>query len=161
VQGPIVVGTDGSETGRLAIEGAATIARGSGQQVVVVFVRHVPLAGLGMIGTGGLSTGAMQGVLNADEAIIEAQSIAILEAASIPWSLEVREGEPAAELMRVASELDAETIVVAGRRHGTLGGIASASVCSHLLHRWPRSLLVIHPQPEVTGQSVESTTGPQ
>ena len=55
-----------------------------------------------------------------------------------------RTGDPATELMRAAGESGADTIVVAGRRHGVIGGIAYGSVCTHLLHRWPHSLLVVH-----------------
>ncbi len=62
------------------------------------------------------------------------------------WQFEVRVGEPAAELMRAAEDVDADTIVVAGRHHGAIGGLAHGSIGRQLLHRWPRTLLVIHPR---------------
>lgn len=150
MRGPIVVGADGSDTSRLAIEEAASMARGSGQSVVVVFVRHDNLTRLGVPWTGGLETGAVQEVLSVNQSLVEAQSVAILDSLCIDWRFEVREGEPAHELIRSATEAGADTIVVAGRRHGALGALASASVCSQLLHRWPRSLLVIHPHSEAS-----------
>jgi nucleotide-binding universal stress UspA family protein len=147
VRGPIGGGVDGSEVSRLAVEEAASLATGSRQTVVVVFVRHAPLAALGVLATAGHGVGVLQDALNVDEALAEAQSIAILESACVCWRFEVRTGEPAAELMRVATEFDADTIVVAGRRHGALGGFAHGSVSMQLLHRWTRSLFVIHPRP--------------
>jgi len=52
MRGPIVVGTDGSETSRLAIEEAALLSKGAGEPVVLVFVRQPRLAGLGAVGPG-------------------------------------------------------------------------------------------------------------
>jgi nucleotide-binding universal stress UspA family protein len=71
----------------------------------------------------------------------------------VKWRFEVRTGEPAAELMSLATELGSEMIVVAGRRHSALGGFTLASVCVRLLHRWPHSLLIIHPPFDATTRS--------
>jgi nucleotide-binding universal stress UspA family protein len=161
VRGPIVVGADGSDNSPLAIEEAASIAKGSGQTVVVAYVRHTPLAGFGVPWTGGLSVGFVQGVLNANESFVEAESIAILDSAGVHWRFEVREGEPATELMRLATAAGADTIVVAGRRHRALGSMACASVCAQLLHRWPRSLLVIHPHTDVMDADSKTASGDQ
>jgi nucleotide-binding universal stress UspA family protein len=146
VRGPIVVGSDGSEISRLAIVEAGSIAGGTGQTVIVTFVRHIPLAGLCAVSAGSQGVHAMRETLDSSQALSEAQSIAILESTSVRWRFEVRTGEPVQELMRVAKECDADTIVVAGRRRGKFSGLARSSVSTRLLHRWPRSLLVIHPQ---------------
>ncbi|MGA7417666.1 MAG: universal stress protein [Acidimicrobiales bacterium] len=157
MRGPIVVGTDGSETSRLAVEEAGAIARASGHQLVVLFVRHVSFAGVGVLATGGLSAGAVQDALDGDQALAEAQCIAILDPTGVPWRFEVGEGDPASELMRVATGLEADTIVVAGRRHGALGGLAHGSVSVRLLHRWSGALLVIHPKPTASSTSKAGT----
>lgn len=157
MHGPIVVGTDGSETSRLAVEEAGSIAGASGQQLVVVFVRHIPFVGVGMLATGGLSAGALQDALDGDQALAEAQCIAVLDPAGVRWRFEAGEGDPACELMRIATDLEADTIVVAGRRHGALGGFAHGSVSVRLLHRWPGALLVIHPKPATSSRSTAGT----
>jgi nucleotide-binding universal stress UspA family protein len=144
MHGPLVVGTDGSETSRLAIEEAALLSKGTGRPVVLVFVRHPRLAGLSALGAGGIGVAVENEALNAEQCVAEAQGIAILDPVGADWKFEVRTGDPATELMRAARDCGATVIVVAGRRHGTLGGVACGSVCSHLLHRWPHSLLVIH-----------------
>ena len=46
MRGPIVVGADATETSRLAVDEAASIATSTGQELVVTFVRRTPLAGL-------------------------------------------------------------------------------------------------------------------
>ena len=145
MRGPIVVGTDGSETSRLAIAEAMSISKGTGQTVVVVHVRHAPLAGLHVLGAMSHGASDVQNALSAVQSLAEAQSIAILEPASVCWRFDVRSGEPAAELIRAATEFKADMIVVAGRRHGVLGSITSGSVCAQLLHQWTGSLLVIRP----------------
>jgi nucleotide-binding universal stress UspA family protein len=160
MRGPIVVGTDGSETSRLAIAEAASIAKGTGQTVVVVFVRHAPLAEFSPLGVMGNGSAVAEDALNANQALAEAQSIAILERAPVGWRFDVRLGDPAAELIRAATEFEADTIVVAGRRHGRLGSIAHRSVCTHLLHQWPGSLLVIHPPTDTLGADAARTAVP-
>lgn len=150
MRGPIVVGTDGSETSRLAVGEAATIAAGTGQAVLVVFVRHVPAVGWTAMGAGGQGMAAVHEALATDEVQAEAQSVAILGPTDVRWSFEVRQGDPASELMRAAEGAGADTIVIAGRRHGAIGGLATGSVGRQLLSRWPRSLLVIHPRSGAT-----------
>lgn len=137
------------------------MAKAGGQTVVVAFVRHIPLAGFGVPWTGGMSVGYVQEVLSANESVAEAQSIAILDSVGVPWRFEVREGEPATELMRLAAAAGADTIVVAGRLHRALGSMACASVCAQLLHRWPRSLLVIHPHADVMDADSKTASGDQ
>jgi len=160
VRGPIVVGANGSDLSRLAIEEATVIAKGTGLSLVVAFVRHLPLAGLGAIATSGMSVAVANEILDAEQAIVEAESIAIVGSTSVRWSLEVCTGEPATELMRIARELDADTIVVAGKRHGAIGGYLCSSVCTQLHHRWPWSLLVIHPRFEVSSWPTAGTVAP-
>jgi nucleotide-binding universal stress UspA family protein len=148
MRGPIVVGTDGSETSRLAIGEAATLARGSGSPIIVLFVRHAPLAGLGALSSGGQAVGVLAECQSSDQALAEAQSIAILEPMGLSWRFAVGSGDPASELIRVATESGSDTIVVAGRRHGAIGGYLAGSVATKLVHQWGGSLLIIHPRAE-------------
>ncbi len=137
------------------------MVKGSGQSVIVAYVRHLPLVGFSAGWTGTLSVGAVHELLGTNQSLAEAQSIAILDAVGVDWRFEVRVGDPANELMRLATEVGAETIVVAGRRHGALGAMACASVCTQLLHRWPRSLMVIHPHPEPLDARADTASGDQ
>jgi nucleotide-binding universal stress UspA family protein len=145
----IVVGVDGTETSRRALEKAATIATADQLEVVAVYVRHVPLAGLSMWTPG--AGQAIQEIIDEMEIRAEADSVMVLEPAGVRWHFEVRTGEPSTELIRVAEEDDADTIVVAGRQHGAIGGFAHGSVIAQLLHRWPHCLMVIHPDNAAVG----------
>jgi nucleotide-binding universal stress UspA family protein len=159
MRGPIVVGADGSANSRLAIEEAGAIATATGQPIIVVFVRRPAGSGLGAAWMGAMSIRAIQDVTTTQECLAEAQSIAILDSAGLTWRFESRTGEPARELMRVAGEAGAETIVVAGRRHGALGSVTTGAVCTQLLHRWPGSLLVIHPPSDSPAPPAHRPTG--
>jgi nucleotide-binding universal stress UspA family protein len=79
-----------------------------------------------------------------------------LDPLKIQWNFEVRTGHPAAELMRAAKTHSADTVVVARRRHGAVGGLAYFSVSAQLFHRWPQTLLVVHPPAGATASSSDS-----
>lgn len=139
-----MAGTDGSEASRLAIREAGALAQQSGRSVVLVFVRESRYQATSSV----LSVGALaplQECLDGEQTIAQAQGIAVLDALGVPWSFELRYGQPATELMKAATAHEAETIVVAGRRHGAIGSVAHSSVTAQLLHRWPHALLVVRP----------------
>ena len=132
MRGPIVVGADGSDNSRLAIDEAASIAKGSGQTVVVAFVRYVRLAGLGVPWTGALSVGVVEEMLTTDESFAEAQSIAILDPVGVPGVSRCGRASPHSELMRLATEVGAEhdrrcwKTPWCPRRHGLRFGMYAA-----------------------------------
>ena len=143
MRGPIVVGTDGSDASRHALFEAGALAKETGRRVVLVVVRRLKQQGTaGVFAPGAI--GPLQENLAAVQTLAQAQGIAVLDGLGVPWTFEVRCGQPAAELMKSATAHDAEIIVVAGRRRGTIGSIAGASsVTAQLLHHWPYSLLVV------------------
>jgi len=145
LRGPIVIGADGSERSRVAIEVAETIASNDEDSVVVVFVRYLPFWEASAVASGGHSVRILEEVLDARQVLAEAQSIALLGAQSLNWQFDVRAGDPATELMRAATEIGGNTIVVGGRAQTTAGRLIRSSVASRLLHRWPHNLVVAHP----------------
>jgi nucleotide-binding universal stress UspA family protein len=118
MRGPIVAGTDGSDTSRLALIEAGSLARQSGLDVVVVFVRQVRNGSASVFAVGAVR--AIQDTLDSEQALAYAESVAILDPLKICWCFEVRTGQPAGELMSAAKAHGAETILVAGRRHGAI-----------------------------------------
>lgn len=149
MRGPIVAGTDSSETSRLALIEAGTLARHFSLDVVAVCVRRARFNGSAGVYSPEAAH-ALQDGLDSVQTVAYAQSVAILDPLGIRWCFEVRTGQPAAELMCAAKYRGAETIVVAGRRHGTVGGLTYSSVSAQLFHRWPHTLLVVHPPPADT-----------
>jgi nucleotide-binding universal stress UspA family protein len=100
---------------------------------------------------------AMEDNLDAEQALAAAQSISILDPLRVPWSFETRRGQPATEIMRSAKGHGAEIIVVARRRHGAVGSLTYFSISAQLLHRWPHTLLVVHPPPGGSASAATDT----
>lgn len=71
----------------------------------------------------------------------------MVEAHAFPRHAQVRVagGKPAAELVRMASELDAELLVVGSRGRHELGSAVLGSVASELIRRAPCPVLVVPP----------------
>jgi nucleotide-binding universal stress UspA family protein len=143
MRGPLVVGVDGSDASLFGLREAATMAQATRATLIVVFVRFSPYQTWTALTSGGVC--AMQDIAEATQIIVEAECIAVLGSAGLNWQLEVRCGEPAGALMAVAKEYNSDTIVVSGRRHRAVGSIAHGAIATKLLHRWPGTLVVLHP----------------
>ena len=160
MQGPIVAGTDGSEASRRAVAEAGALAEHSGSRGLVVFVLRMGF-GAAASAFSVSAVGPLKECVEADQTVAQAQAIAELDARGVPWEFVVREGQPATELMRVATDHGADTIVVAGRRHGAMGNFTHAAVTANLLHRWPHSLFVVRPPESTPAQPQDEIHAPQ
>src|SRR5260370_42429055 len=101
MRGPILVGADSTETSRLALIEAGSLAMQCQIDVVVVFVRHARFSGTVSVFFMG-AVPALRGSLDSQQALAHAQSVAILDPLPIRWSFEVRTGQRASELMYAA-----------------------------------------------------------
>lgn len=155
MHGPLVVGVDGSDASLLGLREAASMAYATRTALIVAFVRPPPY----QTWTALTSFGAysMADPAGASEVIVEAECVATLGSAKLNWQLEIRCGEPAGALMAVAREYKSDTIVVSGRRHRAFGSIAHGAIATRLLHRWPGTLIILHPPPPTTrvGPSID------
>ena len=66
-----------------------------------------------------------------------------LEPTDLRWTFEIRDGNPADELMKAAEDHNAAFVVVGRQGHHILGGLLAGSVSQRLLHHARRPLLVI------------------
>lgn len=154
MRGPLVVGVDGSDASLFGLREAATMAQATHAALIVVFVRLSPYQTWTALTSCGVC--AMQDIADATQIVVEAECIAILGSGGLNWQLEVRCGEPAGALMAVAKEYKSDTIVVSGRRHRAVGSIAHGAIATKLLHRWPGTLIVLHPPPPAeVGPSID------
>jgi nucleotide-binding universal stress UspA family protein len=142
MRGPVVVGVDGSDAGLLALEEAASMISGTERSLLAVFVRHIPCVAWSALNAG--VVWHMESIVDETQNLAEAECCALLGVRGVRWHFEVGRGAPASELMRAATRHESDTIVVAGRRHGTFGGFASGAVATRLMHRWPGTLVVLH-----------------
>jgi nucleotide-binding universal stress UspA family protein len=111
------------------------------QEVVVVFVQNFNGAGLNEFSMAAAKV--MQEVFESERTVVEAQSITILDSARLPWRFEVRTGDPATELMKVASEYSASTIIVGVNRRNRLVGLVCGNVSTTVHNCWPQSSLIV------------------
>jgi nucleotide-binding universal stress UspA family protein len=122
-QGAIVVGYDGSEHSRPALERAVEEASGSGRLLVVVAVAAMPLDPEGPMPVGSLGDEVTALDLTAppeiEQALTEARER--IEAAGVAAEYVWEAGEPAGALLREARDRGASLIVVGQGHHSRLG----------------------------------------
>jgi nucleotide-binding universal stress UspA family protein len=142
--GPIIAGTDGSDLGALAIEEAGVLASRYRRPVMVVFVRPTPVLYDGLYAVPRTDQTCPTKSLGAREVLVAAQAITMLDSLDVSWTVRVRHGRPANELMRTAAENESTMIVVARRRLDSCR-IPRYSVTGRLITRWHKSLLIMCP----------------
>jgi nucleotide-binding universal stress UspA family protein len=132
----IVVGYDGSDAAKRALDRAAALA-GSVTPVTVVSVAS-PLSGP----VRGVKPYQPQEVEKRRADLQEARELLIKKGKEI-HAVEGR-GHPGTVIAEVADEKDADVIVVGTRGQGLLGRTFRGSVSTKVLHRANRDVLVIH-----------------
>lgn len=149
----IVVGVDGSEESRLALDTARGLAASCGAQLHAVAVvddrfpvSHVP---------GGVivDIADWERIVAADRAHTE-EMLARLVPEADGVSTEVREGDPADGL--VAAAIGADLLVVGSRRWGRLNRVVLGSTSEDLVAIAPCSVLVV-PRPEAEPEAQDAT----
>jgi nucleotide-binding universal stress UspA family protein len=144
-----VVAVDGSPASLTAIDLLAHEAAFSGLDATVVDVAPSDFAWwTGMTTTDGES---VQRIVDANEAVREEERRAAedaatsLRSAGIAAQTEHRIGDAADQLVRVAAELEADTVVIGSRGQTGIRRLLLGSVTRHVLRHAPSSVLVVHP----------------
>jgi nucleotide-binding universal stress UspA family protein len=137
----IVVGVDGSLPSLNAVCMAGQIAQITGARMTVVHVRpRGPAVGLFMPGWGGLLEQWREDL----ELEVGMEVARLIDPLGVTWQLWVGTGDPVSRLDEVATDVDADLIVVGTRGGGLLRCLLRGSVATRLLHREWRPLLVVH-----------------
>ena len=137
--GEIVVGYDGSDCGKAALDEGLRLAKGLGDSVVVVFGYAPP----------GLWGGE---IVEHEEAIEELGKKLMAEAESqaassdVPTEVALVAKKPSEALVEVADERDARMIVVGSYGDPPLKGMILGSTPNKLLHIADRPVLVVPAQ---------------
>jgi nucleotide-binding universal stress UspA family protein len=149
----IVVGFDGSDAARAALEFALEEARLRGLPLRVVSAWHQPLAGY--MGGGfeppgpRLDPGELERTARAEvESALEALGP---EREAVAVESRVREGQAAAVLLGEAG--DAALLVVGSRGHGGFSGLLLGSVGQHCVAHAQCPVAVVHGQAELEQRS--------
>lgn len=132
-----VVGTDGSETARIATDRAAELARATGARLHIVCAYSG--RGTATVGSGS-DTVTLTNLSTAEQ--IADQVAASFRAAGLDAVGSVGEGKPADVLLEKAREHHAELIVLGNRRMQGLSRVLGA-VANEVVHRSPCDVLLV------------------
>jgi nucleotide-binding universal stress UspA family protein len=139
----IVVGIGESPGSQAAARWAGEAAAQLGARIVAVHA-YEPLDHLDDIGPGVDFADVREDVA----ALMEQVWCQTFRASDVPFEMRLAEGRPAAVLMDVAREVDADLIVVGTRRMGAVAALAMGSTADEIMREALRPVVVIHPPEE-------------
>jgi nucleotide-binding universal stress UspA family protein len=134
---PIVLGFDGSEGSRAAMEVTADLAKAFGAEVIVAF-------GYATTPVGGETRDEELGIRDVGAHAAE-EAAAFLRGAGVTVSVELVHDRPAAGILDVAAARGARMIVVGSRGEGPLVGAILGSVPYRLVHLAKIPVVVVPP----------------
>lgn len=134
----ILVGADGSENSRRAIEWCAEYARNGGVEVVVCHV--VSKFGEWMMSAGQID---FQKVEKERLELVTGPWTEPLRAAAVPYQVVQVSGDPVTELLAVAESKDVELIVIGKAGHGPTAELFLGGTAGKLTHRSNYPLLLV------------------
>jgi nucleotide-binding universal stress UspA family protein len=135
----IVVGTDGSPGAEKAVRWTIDLARG--RDVSVCVVAAFPRAGLSEPLAGVARQEPVQ-LVDAAENVVARAAREVADA-GIAVETDTREGDPAAVIIDVAQDRDADLIVIGSRGHTGLRRFLLGSVASKVAHHAPHSVTIV------------------
>ena len=142
VNGPIVVGTDGSDTAAVAVRTATALAKTFGQPLHVVCAYHVPVAADGLALSAGVSATAGLDGGWVEEVLVGASAEA--KESGVEVRTHSRAGNPAEAILDVADEVNADLIVVGNRGIGSKSRFILGNVPSRVVHHATCSTYVVN-----------------
>jgi len=144
----IVVGTDGSSLAGPTVARAAWLAHREDADLVIVCAfaemsRRTEARNVATLG-GDTRLGQVLGRSAASEAIVSGVAVAQQEGATIAAALLV-DGDPAAALMSVAAEREAQLIVVGARHERSMADRLLGTVATEVTKSAPCDVLIVRP----------------
>lgn len=141
----IVVGVDGSEGARHALEWAAGEAKGRGVPLTVVLAWQWPTGFYVGASWAGVTPEVIDDLRSLAEQRLD-KTCSEVESAleGLTVTREVIEGAPAPALLKAAE--DADLLVVGTRGHGGFAGLLLGSVSQQCAHHSPCPIVIVPPQ---------------
>lgn len=145
--GNIVVGTDGSDTAKIAVAHAIALAQAGGGTVHVVHAYQNVSLGMAAIaaGTGGpaVDLDRLNSGLEGHAAEVVAEVVADCERGGVRVEPHIVSGEPADALVTIAEKVGADLVVVGNRGMSGMKRFMLGSVPNRISHHCPCSLLIV------------------
>ena len=144
----IVVGTDGSDTARIAVAHAMALAQAGGGTLHVVHAFQNVSQGIAAMAAGSGGPPVDHDRLNSGlqengQAVIDAV-LADAAAGGVTAQAHVVQSEPADALLTVAEQVGADLIVVGNRGMSGAKRFVLGSVPNRISHHCPCNLLIVH-----------------
>jgi nucleotide-binding universal stress UspA family protein len=136
----IVVGVDGSDPGKRAVEWAARLAKTTHATVIAVYAIDVPLAVPDPYAIPFFLDDRWRAGIKKD---FENRWCRPLKTAGVRYRAIMQDGRPASVIMQVAEEEKAELIVVGRRGHGEVAELLLGSVSHELALHSKRPVLLV------------------
>jgi nucleotide-binding universal stress UspA family protein len=138
----IVVAVDGSESAARAVRWTAEHARPLGARVVAVHALEEPVYAVPPMVA--VSMGPLPPEVRTEvRTVLERDWCAPLADAGIEYQAELVDGPPAAAIIRVAQQHDADLVVVGSRGRGGFSELLLGSVSHQLAHHVARPLVIV------------------
>ena len=140
----IVVGTDGSETARKAVQEAIDLAKQVGASIDIVSA-YEPVSQQRLREEARQVPGDLQWMVNPREDVDETLKAAAdeIRAAGVPVEIFAREGDPADAILDVAEERGSDLIVVGNKGMTGAKRFLLGSVPNKVSHHAPCSVLIV------------------
>lgn len=141
--GPILVATDGTESGAAAIRAGAMLAQHTEAEVIVLSV----LEGLPLIGSDyGILIPPIDADVSRREGLLTRVRAQVAGVdARTNWKIEIRDGDPPAIIARAARELNARLIIVGLGHHDLLDRLFGGETTIHALRLARTPVLAVPP----------------
>jgi nucleotide-binding universal stress UspA family protein len=139
---PIVVGVDGSDSSRRAVEWCATQARALGAEVVAVHAVEMPVYAvptMAYVPVPPMSEEARDELL----AVARDEWCSPLAQAGVAFRVVLQEGTPAVVIMETAKQEDAAFVVTGRRGRGGFAELLLGSTSHTLTHHLDRPLVIV------------------
>jgi nucleotide-binding universal stress UspA family protein len=134
----ILVGTDGSEHSRQAVEWCAEFARRSGVEVIVCHV--VSTVGEWLLSAGQID---FQKIEKEQLQLLKGSWTEPLHGGEIRYEVLQKSGDPVTELLALADTKDVDLVVIGKAGHGPVSEHLLGGTAAKLVHRTTRPLLVV------------------
>ena len=139
----IVVATDGSTAATAALDEAIAIAKGTGDQLVVITVWRALQGDFGLAyPSGALLNELLDAERDHAEASLE-DAAARARAADVSVVTRLATGDPAERICAFADEIDARMIAMGTHGYGTVASLLLGSVSGEVLRKSTRPVLVV------------------
>ncbi len=138
----VVVGVDGSEQSLRAARTAAGLVRASGGKLVIATVVRPPEGWWGVVGSPPPADVLADALVDAQRRILD-ETVGALDLEGVDYETDEEIGDPAAMLIRVCEEYDADVLVIGKHGGGMLRRLVLGSVAHHLVHEAPVPVLLV------------------